>query len=120
MLTSMRTTLTRTATILLSLAFVLASRPDATAPTLSSANAHPMFSSLSDAEWSASVNLGPVINSAGPDVNAALSPDELSLYFTSDRAGGLGGNDIYVARRVCADCAWGATLWMSKRSPGKN
>lgn len=102
----MRSTLTRTATALLPLALILACQPDAVGPSPSAENLHASFTSLSDAEWSEPVNLGAVINSAGPDVNAALSPDELSLYFTSDRAGGLGGNDIYVARRDCVDCEW--------------
>jgi hypothetical protein len=39
-------------------------------------------------------------------MNAALSPDELSLYFTSNRAGGLGGTDIWVSRRDCNTCPW--------------
>jgi WD40-like Beta Propeller Repeat len=39
-------------------------------------------------EWSDPVNLGPVVNSSANDANAALSPDELTLYFVSARPGG--------------------------------
>lgn len=106
----MRTTLTHTAVALLPTALLLACQPDAAGPRIAAADTHAMFTSLSDEEWSVPVNLGPVVNSAGPDVNAALSPDELSLYFTSDRVGGLGGNDIYVARRDCVDCEWHAPV----------
>ena len=50
--------------------------------------------------WSAPVNLGAVVNSAGPDLGPALSPDGLSLYFFSARPGGLGGNDYWASRRT--------------------
>jgi hypothetical protein len=53
------------------------------------------------------VNVGAPINSPASENNAALSPDELSLYLTSDRAGGFGGTDIWVSRRACVDCPWG-------------
>src|SRR5206468_7381665 len=46
-----------------------------------------------NSEWSEPVNLGAPINSSVNDMNASLSPDELSLYFGSGRAGGLGGVD---------------------------
>jgi len=40
--------------------------------------------------WSDPVNLGAAVNSDGLDQDPTLSPDELSLYFTSDRPGGYG------------------------------
>lgn len=50
--------------------------------------------------WSAPVRLGPAINSpTANDIVPSMSPDDLSLYFCSDRSGGLGGNDLYVSRR---------------------
>src|SRR5207248_2491861 len=67
----------------------------------------PQLSSFDGSEWSPPVNLGPTINTSANEVNAALSPDGLSLYFTSDRPGGLGGNDIWVSHRDCDDCLWG-------------
>jgi hypothetical protein len=36
------------------------------------------------------------------------SPDGLSLYMATNRPGGLGGNDIWVARRVSREDRWGA------------
>ncbi|MBC8104003.1 MAG: PD40 domain-containing protein [Cytophagales bacterium] len=61
-------------------------------------------------EWSVPVNIGATVNSAASEANAAMSSDELSLYLTSNRAGGLGGTDIWVAQRACGDCAWGAPV----------
>lgn len=60
------------------------------------------------AEWSEPINLGPVVNSTDADVNAALSPDEHTLYFVSNRPGGLGGNDIWASHRRCKTCDWEA------------
>jgi hypothetical protein len=57
-------------------------------------------------EWSEPVNLGPAINTAGLEQGPNLSPDALSLYFSSGRAGGLGGNDIWVAHRASLDSPW--------------
>jgi len=61
---------------------------------------------FASAEWSDPVNLGAPVNSSVNDMNAALSPDELSLYFVSGRAGGLGGVDIWVSRRASLDSPW--------------
>ena len=54
--------------------------------------------SISD-PWGTPVNLGPTVNSPHLDCSATLSPDGQTLYFTSDRPGGLGGpyGDIYQA-----------------------
>src|SRR6266576_414541 len=57
-------------------------------------------------EWSDPVNLGPVINSSALDANAGLSPDEHTIYFVSNRAGGLGNNDIWMSHRQCLPCDW--------------
>lgn len=63
--------------------------------------------SFANSAWSEPVNLGPVVNSSAADNNPTLSADELSLYFASDRPGGLGGTDIWVARRASPDAPWG-------------
>lgn len=60
-------------------------------------------------DWSAPVNLGAPVNSAGDESGATLSPDGRSIYFHSDRtdlSGGQGGNDIWVSQRACKDCPW--------------
>lgn len=48
------------------------------------------------------------VNSAGQDGQPFLSDDSRELYFYSNRAGGFGGNDIWVASRTKAKDAWGA------------
>jgi hypothetical protein len=60
--------------------------------------------------WSAPVNLGAMINTAVTETGPALSKDGLSLYFYSPRAGGSGGNDIWVSQRESADDTWGAPV----------
>src|SRR6266581_860382 len=55
--------------------------------------------------WSASVNLGPVVNSAFTDFTPELSPEGLSLYFSSNRPGGFGATDLYVSRRSGPEAA---------------
>jgi hypothetical protein len=58
-------------------------------------------------EWNVPVHLGPEVNSPSRELGAAISPDGLSLYFNSDRPGGLGPLfDIYVSRRACLECPW--------------
>ena len=49
--------------------------------------------------WLAPVNPGPVINSSGNDNFPSLSSDRETLFFSSDRPGGLGGSDIYISTR---------------------
>ncbi|MBI4902673.1 MAG: PD40 domain-containing protein [Acidobacteria bacterium] len=61
-------------------------------------------------EWSAPVNLGPVVNSPYFDAVPALSKDGLSLYFVSTRPGGYGGMDIWVSQRATTDSPWGTPV----------
>jgi hypothetical protein len=61
-------------------------------------------------EWSVPVNIGPPLNTADNDSYAILSEDGLTLYFTSDRPGGFGGDDIWVSRRATADSPWGTPV----------
>lgn len=91
-------------TAVLPLVFLVACGPDSAAPRRA-VDLHPGFS-LSTAEWSTPVNLGATVNSAFDDQNATFSPDELSLYFTSTRPGGLGSTDIWISRRECGSCPW--------------
>jgi hypothetical protein len=60
--------------------------------------------------WSEPVNAGPGVNSAFQERGPALSPDKLSLFFTSDRPGGFGAIDIYVSRRDCLECPFGPAV----------
>jgi hypothetical protein len=59
-------------------------------------------------DWSASVNLGPIVNSPFLDGGPAVSKKGLSLYFTSTRPDGFGAQDIWVAQRPTADSPWEA------------
>lgn len=53
------------------------------------------FSSYNNGQWSNPVNLGPPINSGGWESQPSISPDGLTLYFSSERPGGYGGADIW-------------------------
>jgi len=57
-------------------------------------------------DWSAPVNLGPVVNSAFTDQHPAISKDGLRLYISSDRPGGFGAQDIWVSRRASLEDPW--------------
>lgn len=48
-------------------------------------------------EWSVPRNLGPMVNSAEWESQPSLSADGRTLYFVSDRRGGLGRRDIWVS-----------------------
>ena len=52
-------------------------------------------------------NLGSVVNGPAADCCPNLSADELTLYFSSGRPGGLGDYDIWFCTRPSADAAWG-------------
>src|SRR5581483_6014029 len=60
--------------------------------------------------WGTPVNLGPMVNTTSNDQHPAISKDGLSLYITSDRSGGFGGNDIWVSHRASRDAPWGAPV----------
>ena len=70
----------------------------------------PSFMTSAWSEWSTPVNLGPPINTSFAENHPFLSKDGLSLYLTSDRTGTIGGQDLWVARRACEDCAWEAPV----------
>ena len=62
---------------------------------------------LDEWSWSAPVNLGTTVNSVGDETQAAITHSGLSLYFSSDKAGGFGFPDIWVSRRTSVDAPWG-------------
>lgn len=55
-------------------------------------------------KWSAPQHLGNVINSDRRETTPFLSEDNETLFFSSARAGGMGGNDLYTSRRL--DDTW--------------
>ncbi len=56
--------------------------------------------------WNAPVNLGPTINTEYSEDACHIMPDGLSLFFDSDRPGGQGGWDIWVATRASVSEPW--------------
>jgi len=68
-------------------------------------SAAPRYSDWSAPEW-----LGGTVNSSAEDAGPAISKDGLALYFYSTRAGGQGGEDIYVSRRPSPTEPWGAPV----------
>lgn len=55
-------------------------------------------------DWSDPVNLGPVVNSAGGEIEMFISRNGRSLYFASSRSGDF---DIWVSQRSSVDDPWG-------------
>ncbi len=60
--------------------------------------------------WSAATNLGATVNSASNDFGPGLAPDGKSLYFTSNRPGGSGLADLWVAQRANENASWGTPV----------
>jgi Tol biopolymer transport system component len=60
--------------------------------------------------WSVPVHLGAVLNSPSEEEGPEISKDGLSLYFYSLRAGGLGGEDLWVAQRSDTSSPWGMAI----------
>jgi len=57
--------------------------------------------------WQAKAeNLGPLINGPGMEISPSCSADALSLFFSSNRPGGLGDLDIWVATRTATNGPW--------------
>jgi len=57
--------------------------------------------------WGTPVNLGPTVNSSAHDDNPFVTADGLALFFSSNRPGAYGIEDIFVARRATSDDPWG-------------
>jgi len=64
--------------------------------------------------WSDPEPLPAPINSGYNETHASLSPDGNTIYFSSERPGGLGGKDIYYSHRL-PDGSWGKPI-----NAGKN
>lgn len=69
-------------------------------------------------EWSAPV-LVPELSTADYENTPELSPDGLTMWFVSDRPGGVGGEDIWVTTRAALDDAWTPPVVVTElSSPG--
>jgi outer membrane protein OmpA-like peptidoglycan-associated protein len=51
-------------------------------------------------EWSEPMNLGDDINSGSLELSPYVARDGKTLYFSSDRTGGFGSDDLYMAKRL--------------------
>ena len=60
-----------------------------------------------DDEWGPRTNLGPTVNTSSDDALPCMSTDGLSLYFSSNRAGGYGGPDLWMTTRETTSDPWG-------------
>jgi len=61
-------------------------------------------------KWSQPVHLGAAVNSWAQDYGPSISGDGLTLYFRSNRSGGLGQGDIWVSTRSSTDAPWPAAV----------
>ena len=59
-----------------------------------------------DDEWGTAVNLGLPVNSSGLDADPDISADGLRLFFASNRGGGYGGVDLWMAERASPSDPW--------------
>lgn len=64
------------------------------------------MSRLENSNWSNPEKLKGDVNTTAWEGSASLSADEQTLYFSSERTGGLGGKDIYKAS-LLPDGSWG-------------
>ncbi len=55
-------------------------------------------------------NLGPTFNSSNWDITPSIPANGLTLYFTSDRPGGYGSWDLWVATRATTEDDWGTPV----------
>ena len=51
-------------------------------------------------QWSTPTNLGPIVNTAFGETQPYIASDRRTLFFTSGRPGGLGGQDIWMTTRT--------------------
>lgn len=67
--------------------------------------------------WSRPISLGTTINTKGDDVHSPfMASDGKTLYYSSNRKGGLGSNDIWMAKRL--DDTW--TNWSEPENLGSD
>jgi len=69
------------------------------------------MSTWTGGDWGRPVNLGPAVNTAGVETEPSLTADGKTLFFRSDRSGGEGKYDIWVA-------TWTGSNWGNVRNVG--
>jgi len=68
------------------------------------------------AGWGLPRNLGKKVNTEADELDLALAPDGLRLYFASDRSTSPAKSDLYLLRRPTAEGSWGEAVAL----PGVN
>ncbi len=63
-----------------------------------------------DGSWSQPTRIADPVNSPSNDYRPILSPDARTLVFSSNRAGGVGGLDLYITRRNDTKGAWSTPI----------
>jgi peptidoglycan-associated lipoprotein len=56
----------------------------------------------SSRKWNSPVNLGSTINTTDSEISPSIHVDSITLYFSSNRPGGVGSYDIYVTQKLNA------------------
>ncbi len=56
--------------------------------------------------WAQPENLGPIVNSSNFEHSPIISTDGLELYFSSNRSGGYGVEDLWVTKRATKNDPW--------------
>lgn len=69
---------------------------------------------LDNGNWSAPLNLGKDVNTAGTESTVFLAPDNRTLYFASEGHNGYGRQDVFMSRRL--DDSW--TKWSEPQNLG--
>ncbi len=69
------------------------------------------MSTWTGSAWGTPVNLGPPVNTSGWESDPSLTADGSTLYFRSNRSGGLGQDDFWVA-------TWSGSNWGNVRNVG--
>lgn len=78
------------------------------------------YSVQRNGEWSPLKSLGQTINSSSRDRQPCLSPDNKTLYFTSNRKGGYGGDDIYKSELINQQWTTPVALDSTINTPGND